>query len=219
MLSYYTPSFDTMYSMKDSCCTLYIVRHGETDWNMKGLVQGHTDIPLNKKGEMQAGELGKMLNHLRFNVAFSSDLLRAKQTAEIILLEKAIAVQTTKALRERYFGSYEGIIVQELDKKIKQFIHASQHMQSEIESDESLMKRLIPFLREVSVGYPGKKVLMTTHGGVMRALLIRLGFGTDETLPFGSIKNTAFIKLESDGIDFFVRETYGIEKKSKFSAP
>src|SRR5574340_48950 len=89
-------------------CTLYIVRHGQTEWNVKKLMQGHTDIPLNKEGETQAREMAKKLRRIHFAAAYSSDLLRAKQTAELITLEKKIVVKTTKALRERFYGRLEG---------------------------------------------------------------------------------------------------------------
>ena len=63
------------------------------------------------------------------------------------------------------------------------------------------------------IGNPGKTILVVSHGGVMRYLLIHLGFGTYTNLPTGSIGNTAYIKLETDGVDFFVKETKGITKK------
>jgi len=198
---------------------LYIVRHGETDWNIKGLLQGHTDVPLNKSGEEQAKNLAKKLNKVNFAIAFSSDLLRAKKTAEIIALEKKIAVRTTKALRERYFGHFEGTKWRE-DKQyqqlIKKFLKLSHEERfknkpyKDTETDEELIGRLIPFLREVAVAYPKKNVLVVTHGAVMRVLLTHLGFvGPDELIP-GQISNTAYIILDSDGVDFFVKETFGI---------
>jgi len=100
---------------------LYIVRHGETDWNVKELLQGHADIPLNKFGEEQAKQLAKKLTKVNFAIAFTSDLLRAKKTAEIIALEKKIVVRTTKTLRERYFGHFEGTKWRE-DKYYQQLI-------------------------------------------------------------------------------------------------
>ncbi|HEX7542481.1 MAG TPA: phosphoglycerate mutase family protein, partial [Patescibacteria group bacterium] len=83
------------------------------------------------------------------------------------------------------------------------------------ESDEKLMVRFIPFLRQVAVAYPGKNILMVAHGGVMQVFLIHLGYGTYITLPSGSIDNTAYIRLESDGVDFFIKETDGIKLKIK----
>ena len=197
-------------------CTLYLVRHGETDWNKKKLIQGVTDVPLNKKGERQAEELAQKLTGVKFDAVFSSVLLRAKRTAEIISLEKKLAVKTTKALRERFFGQFEGLSYTRYNKKIvsllKEYRLRAKKIR-ELEGDEEMMARLIPFLREVAVGYFGKSVLMLSHGGIMRAFLIHLGFATYETLPSGSISNLAYVKLRCDGVDFFIEETEGVKTK------
>src|SRR3989339_1397072 len=97
-----------MRILRNNYCHLYLVRHGETEWNVQKIIQGHKDIPLNQKGEKQARRLAKKLVKIKFGVVFSSDLLRAKRTAEIVVLEKKIAVKTTKTLRERHFGRFEG---------------------------------------------------------------------------------------------------------------
>lgn len=210
--------------MPDNYCSFYIVRHGQTEWNVKRLLQGHTDIPLTEKGKKEARQLAKKFRRINFDAVFSSDLLRAKQTAEIIALERKIAVRTTQALRERSFGRFEGINWRE-DKKyqklIKDFLRLPKEEKfkksphPEIETDERLISRFITFIREIAVAYPGGNVLVVTHGGVMRAFLLHLGFGDEESLPAGSIKNLAYIKLETDGVDFFIKETFGIEKKEK----
>lgn len=207
---------------KKNYCTFYIVRHGETQWNVKELLQGHSDVPLNKKGEWQARELTKQFKNIHFAVAFSSDLLRAKRTAEIIALEKKIAVKTTKALRERWFGRFEGVKWrehQEFSHLFDNFLKLSYQQRfkkkpyKDTESDEELMVRFINFLREVAVGYPGKNVLVVTHGAVMKTFLIHLGFADEKQLRPGSVGNTAYIKALSDGVDFFIKETFGVEKK------
>lgn len=200
----------------------YIVRHGETDWNVKKLVQGHTDIPLNQKGESQAKQVGKKLQHIYFDAVFSSDLLRAKRTAEIIALERKIEVRTTRDLRERFFGRLEGKSWAGAESELKslweKLVHLTDedrrlHQLEKVESNKDIMKRFIPFLKEIAVAYQEKNILVVTHGGIMRAFLLSVGFGTEKNLPSGSIDNLAYIKLESDGMDFFIRETYGIKKK------
>lgn len=201
--------------------TIYLVRHGETEWNEKGFIQGHTDIPLNIKGEKQALELAKKLRTVNFSAAFSSDLLRAKKTAEIIALEKKLTIKTTEALRERYFGKYEGKHFSFLHKdEVKKLLSNYEKLARKshpgvesVETDEELIKRFIPFIREVAVGYLGKNVLMVTHGGVIRWFLIHLGYANVKTLPPGSISNTAFVRLDSDGVDFFIKEVSGITKR------
>ncbi len=196
-------------------CTLYIVRHGETDWNVCHLVQGQSDIPLNKNGEWQAKEMGKKLRRIHFTAAFSSDLLRTKKTTELIILEKEIAIQTTKVLRERNYGRLEGKSWLTDSQELKLLWEKTYTLTDEqrkkyrlekVENNEDLMKRFIPFIRELAIAYPDKNVLIVTHGGLMRAFLNHLGF----MIESGSIKNTAYIKLVSDGVDFFVKETYGV---------
>lgn len=202
---------------KSNYCKFYIVRHGETEWNAKGLLQGHTDIPLSETGIAQAKEIAKELKNVRFDKAYSSDLLRAQKTAEIIVLERKLAVETTKELRERMHGKYEGKPASNLEKvrKITKKLTDKQRfaykIDEKIESDEEVVTRLITFIREVAVGNPGKIILLATHGGIMRAFLIHLGIGTYKNLSAYSIKNTAYIQLRSDGIDFFVDKTKGIE--------
>ena len=203
--------------------TIYIVRHGETEWNIKHLMQGHLDSPLTQAGEQQAKDIALRLKHIHFDEVFSSDLFRAKRTAETIILERKIAIKTTQALRERNYGVFEGKVYDEynqaLQKLLVQYKTRSEqdkvfYKSHGVETTDQSIARLITFLRELAVSYSGKTILVVSHGGVMRYLLIHLGFGTYKTLPSGSIANTAYIKLASDGVDFFVKETKGITKIS-----
>src|SRR5262245_33677433 len=101
-------AIESMMMKNNILTTFVIVRHGETDWNKKKLIQGQTNISLNETGEKQAKKIATKFKEINFDLAFSSDLLRAKRTTEIIALEKHLAVETTKALRERTFGKLEG---------------------------------------------------------------------------------------------------------------
>ncbi len=207
---------------KNNYCTLYIVRHGETVWNVQKLLQGQKDSRLTEKGIEQAQDLAKKFKTMSFDAIFSSDLLRAKRTAEILAVEHNLAIQTNKLLRERHFGRLEGTKISDLDngsdKLFEKFQTLSSKERSRFrfaneENDEEIVSRFITFLREVSVTHAGKRILVVSHGGIMRVFLIHVGFATYEQLPHGAIDNTAYIKLESDGVDFFVRETVGIHKK------
>ena len=198
--------------------TIYIVRHGETTWNVKRKMQGHKDSPLTKKGIEQAKDIKKELDNIHFYRVFSSDLLRAKKTAEIIALEKKLAVTTTKALRERSFGKYEGTTVKEMQSLITKLKKSSKkkfsyEMIDDVENNEQLLLRLIPFLREVAIAYKGKNILVVSHGGVMKLLLIHFGSASYDNYEKLFVKNTSYIKLESDGVDFFIKETKGISKE------
>lgn len=201
--------------------TFYIVRHGETDWNARGVIQGHVDIPLNSSGKEQATALGKQLDMVDFDLVFSSDLKRAKETAELITLERSLAVATTQLLREKKFGSIEGKLVSELDELDKLVASFSDEQkvthkpEPDVESDAEVIARVLTFLREVAVRSPAKTILVVSHGAVLRTLLIHLGVFTYENSRSNSIANTAYITVQSDGIDFFVQEMYGITKKKK----
>lgn len=206
---------------KSKYCTLYLVRHGQTEWNVRGLLQGHGDSPLTGEGIKQAKTLAGRLKRINFAACYSSDLLRAYRTAEILLLEKKLAIKTTQALRERRFGKkYEGkhhdLINQDIKIYFEKYKHISDSQRTKLklvpdmESIEESLSRVLVFLREMAVAYIGQNVLIVTHGGIMRHLLIHLGFGDHNSLTYGAISNNALIVLQSDGVDFFVKKTSGI---------
>lgn len=94
---------------------LWIVRHGQTDWNTRLLIQGWTDIPLNSTGREQARKLHAYISGIRFHRIFSSDLLRAYETAQILSGNRPEQIEKTDSLRERCFGDAEGRPRNELD--------------------------------------------------------------------------------------------------------
>lgn len=205
--------------------TFYIVRHGQTEWNVQRRLQGHLDSPLTEQGVKDA-ELCRMeLANVEFDQAFSSDSLRAKRTAEIITLERELAVKTTELLRERNMGKYEGKVIDEVERELQEIIQRIERLShaerlkakwsEDQESDEDLIARFITFLREASVAYDDQTVLVVSHSGMLRALLIHLGYADYDTLPHGAIKNCGYLVLESDGVDFFIKETCRIEKSEK----
>ncbi|EKE14925.1 MAG: hypothetical protein ACD_12C00243G0001 [uncultured bacterium] len=197
--------------MKDrNFCTIYLTRHGETEWNEKKLIQGHSDIPLNKKGELQAKQLGKELEDVHFDAVFSSDLLRAKNSAEIITLENKLPIVATNALKERFFGRFEGKPLEDLVQTIGEVMTVSKEKQKrlkiyDVESDDDILLRLLPFIKKVASDYSGKNVLMVTHGGLLRAFLKFMDFKIPKYSDH-PMKNTGYLIIESDGIEFKLRE-------------
>lgn len=196
--------------------TFYLVRHGETEWNVKGLIQGTADSPLTPQGISQAKNLAKKFNDIRFDLVFSSDLLRAKRTAEIIAEEKKLANSTTKLLRERYFGPLEGksnVLFKEWDDALQELAEDERYSYKHlgvVESDKEVIDRFMVFIRELAVRFPGKKVLAVTHGGIIRTILKRLG--NLENIPkHGAVGNTAYIKLLTDGSDIFIKDIVGVK--------
>ena len=149
--------------------TLYFVRHGQTDWNVQGKLQGHADIPLNDAGRMEAAGLSKKICAINFDLCFSSDLQRAIETAQILTATRPLAIKLIPALRERNFGLWEGRLFSELleyEKRGQPF--------PEIETDEEIQKRTSSLLDEIVNNYPGATILVVTHGGVIRSLLAHL---------------------------------------------
>lgn len=202
--------------MAQKLTTIYIVRHGETEWNVRRIIQGHSDSPLTKKGIAQAKALARRFKTLHFDAIFSSDLVRAKRTAEIIALEKRLAIETTRVLREQFFGKYEGAKRDDyysLFEKWNEMTDRKRHrfkISEDVESNEEAVIRFITFLREIAVAYSGKTVLVVSHGAIMRYFLIHLGHMTyDDMLAFD---NRGLLKLESDGVDFFIKEIKGLRK-------
>ena len=200
----------------ENACKFIIVRHGETEWNVKHLLQGHEDSPLTANGISQAKAVAKELHNETFDLAFSSDLLRAKRTAEIIAMEHNLTVTATRALRERHLGKLEGqpsellrqfdVLLEKMDDQ-ERFSHA---IDDDVESDEELVFRLITCIREIAILNPGKCILIATHGGAMTALLIHLGYFSYRTIPRNAVQNTARFELFSDGTQFVIGARKGI---------
>ena len=87
---------------------LYIIRHGKTDWNVLHKLQGRTDVPLNDEGRRMAEAAREEYRDVHFDVCFCSPLVRARETAEILLRGRDVPVLTDDRLMEMSFGSYEG---------------------------------------------------------------------------------------------------------------
>ncbi|MFA5131137.1 MAG: histidine phosphatase family protein [Patescibacteria group bacterium] len=209
-------------SIDKNFCTLYLVRHGETEWNAAHIVQGIKDSPLTQQGIRQVEATAKELKHVPFAAIFSSDSSRAEKTAEIIRLERELAIETTRELRERNFGKFEGKPSSEfktaflkMNERIADLSVEEQKknkLASDIESDDELVSRFITKLREIAVAYPGQTVLVTSHGGPIRQFLMHTGYYKYGELPGDALLNAGYVKVLCDGVDFIIKEVKGIKK-------
>ena len=158
---------------------LYIVRHGETDWNKLRKVQGSVDIPLNEYGRHLAKGTAKGFEQIHFDLAYTSPLLRAKETAEIILENRETPLYTDERLREINFGIYEGMICDSSNDSEqfwafdKMFTKPEEFVPVEGESIEELNCRTGEFLEELKTKFQGqnKQILIVSHGATLNALL------------------------------------------------
>lgn len=182
--------------MSKAACTLYLVRHGETEWNQKGRVQGHTDIALSLAGELQAKERGDYFKDTVFHAAFSSDLCRAERTAEILIQDRELQLNRSSALREQSWGMWEGHSFDELrhqfGKEFNAYTGTLEHPVPTVESHLATANRVVPFLLETAVSFPDKTLLVVTHGGVLKSLVYYLGL---EEYAKYSFSNLAFMKV------------------------
>ena len=207
---------------EENYCTLYLVRHGETEWNVKNINQGQSESFLTENGIQQAKETAEKLRDVKFDAIFSSDLDRTYKTAEIIKLDRELVIQTSKLLRERAYGSFEGkhdsVLKTTLKDKLKERENLSEseydsfRIAPDIETTEELLARFLIKLREIAVAYPNKNVLVVGHAGPIRNFLIRVGYAERKNLPGGSFKQGGYVKVLSDGVNFFVKEVHGIKE-------
>ena len=154
---------------------IYLVRHGETDWNQAGLLQGQTDIALNAQGLEQAREAAERLKEVPFEIAFCSPLIRAKRTAETIIDDRKITLTTDERLRELNFGPWEGVDIRTIkDAASQPFTNPGSYIPPEgAESFAQLYKRSGEFVDQVLLPLEGtyETVLVVAHGGVNRSIL------------------------------------------------
>lgn len=158
--------------------TFYIVRHGQTNWNILGKTQGHGNSDLTPKGEEQAKELAESLceNH-NIDYIFSSDLGRAVQTAEILGKSLNIEVNETPALREMGFGKWEGLLIDEIKNEYADVYKTwrnEPHLVNipEGETLHVIKERVDNFISELNEKYDNKHILLVTHSVTVRVMLL-----------------------------------------------
>jgi len=157
-----------------STTKLCLIRHGETTWNVERRLQGHTDIPLNTKGILQARQMAQALKNtkLLFDVLYTSDLKRAADTANAIVELFGVEARVDSALRERHFGALQGLLIQEaplLQPAIWQ-AHLARDVEHELEGGESIRQfalRVQTVLDKIQEQHSGKTILLVSHGGTL----------------------------------------------------
>lgn len=153
-----------------------LVRHGETAWNAERRLQGHTDIPLNDTGLVQARATAASLAAERFDAAYSSDLTRARQTAAAIAERCGLELAFDAALRERHYGSFQALTYDEARARFPDDYHRFETRDPEFtfpEGGESLRQfaaRIHGTLEGIARRHPDGTVLIVTHGGVLDML-------------------------------------------------
>jgi uncharacterized phosphatase len=156
-----------------------LIRHGETDWNAIGRIQGRTDVPLNSKGILQAEECGQFFKTSQWDVIITSPLKRAKLTAEIINRSLFVPLVEMDELKEKCFGDAEGMTLQERRIAFPDNIYPNQ------EDESSLTIRVMSALDKIKQKYGDSRLLVVAHGAVINSILAHL---SDGELGFGKTK-------------------------------
>lgn len=173
--------------MSDQATHVLVLRHGETSWNRDGRIQGHTDIALNARGLAQARSLAQALHDEPLTAIYSSDLKRARQTAEHIAQGRGVPVLEEPELRERAFGRFEGLNWTRINEDFPQ--DAARWRQREpdfpVGGGETLSvfsARCEAALRRLIARHAGASIAVVAHGGVLDCFY-RLANGLDLQAP------------------------------------
>lgn len=148
---------------------IWLVRHGQTDWNLEGRLQGQLDVPLNEAGLEQANQLAATLAGKKFSALFSSDLMRARQTAEIISMVVGLPIHFDRRLREISQGQFEGMLFSEVVEKFESALEdrARNPVNSRLPGGESVAELATRFrncMDEIACSNFRAPVLVVAHG-------------------------------------------------------
>ena len=171
---------------------LYLVRHGETDWNRARRIQGSTDIPLNDLGRAQAREAGGLLARRRFDAVVASPLSRAAETGAIIAVRLGLAPpELAPEVSERRYGDAEGLTGEQVEARFPPGTPVPGR-----ESRGALVGRVLPALATIAARYgDGASVVVATHGAVIRAVVTHVA--GDDVLHLGTpIRNGSIHSFE-----------------------
>lgn len=182
-----------------------VVRHGETDWNLSGILQGWIDVPINEAGRRQAREFAAAHGGTGFAMVWSSPLVRASETAEIIARTLGLPPpRCHDGLKERHFGAVQGVPKAELGELnevlLQQILRRNPAAHFEAgETTDAFADRVLAAVSEIGARHAGERVLVITHGWVMDVITRHVS-----ALPRSAIlslkrKNGESIWLEADG--------------------
>ena len=173
---------------------IYIVRHGQTEYNVIGRYGGRIDVPLNDNGIKQAHELHEILKDIKFDLVFSSPLHRALQTAEIICDNEIIK---DDRIIERDNGELEGKLKSEI--KVFPDFNDPEEKRYNIENIVDFRNRIYSFFKDISENYKGKNILVVTHAGVgIYARCFFEGEPQDNNYMSYKMGNCEVLKYEND---------------------
>jgi phosphoserine phosphatase len=196
---------------------IYLVRHGESVLNKQGILSGQVDPELTDEGRAQVRRTKQELKDVKFDVAYSSKMIRAMETADILYGKPLPDTNRLHGLRERSFGSWDGKPDQLMiaGNKIRHSLPHEEGMHfkhvPDMESDHELTERFIPVLEAIAQANIGKTILIAAHGGVIRTAIMKLAKLTYKELPAQSFRNAGYTVLDYTDSKFKVVSISGVE--------
>ena len=179
---------------------IILIRHGETEWNSQQRMQGHSNSDLSSVGQAQIQALGQWMKIVPFDQIYSSDSLRAKQTAEAITQFSGHELKIDLRLREKNLGVFEGLTSEEARERHPEVFRlfktaGSKYVIDEGESTQQLQDRALEIVEEIRIKHPEERVLLVTHGGFIRVVMKHsLGLSLETPTRF-LIRNTGVFRL------------------------
>jgi alpha-ribazole phosphatase len=194
----------TWQKWSDELKRIYLIRHGETDWNVEGRWQGNLDVPLGEIGHQQAQALAQSLKDRPITAIYSSDLMRAWKTAESLAQAKEMTSHRDARLRELNLGVFQGLTHEEIRMKYsaEDDAMAADYMDyvvPEGESRRAMQERAFEIWHEIVAREPGPEIAVFSHGGTIRMLLMKLFPEEMERLTKVRIFNTSVTTIDTDG--------------------
>ena len=179
---------------------IILIRHGETVWNSQQRMQGHSNSDLSSVGQAQIQALGQWMKIVPFDHIYSSDSLRAKQTAEAITQFSGHDLKIDIRLREKNLGVFEGLTSEEARERHPEVFRlfktaGSKYVIDEGESTKQLQDRALEIVDEIRIKHPEESVLLVTHCGFIRVVMKHsLGLSLETPTRF-LIRNTGVFRL------------------------
>lgn len=168
---------------------IYLIRHGETDWNRQGKIQGHIDIPLNEIGLAQGKRLLPIIRGLKIKYVLSSDLIRAQETAHAFAKPLGLGIELDTRLREIHLGDLQGRTFESLGQRLSRIPLSDQEVvKLNGEKGSDVLKRSKAAIEDYIFNETElrNEVAIVSHGGVIRRIIHMIVGGTELPPPVGN---------------------------------
>lgn len=201
-------------------CELYLFRHGQSESNTLHVMDGQTlNASLTEYGKEELRVVAENFKNIHFDAVFSSDLNRALQTAEILKAHRELAIKATAMLREKHYGIYEGKSYDEYKEVVKHVFPElkegfkifwtkekfNYRPHDSVETYSEAGTRYITELREIALGYVGKRVMVVGHGSGLRSFIVKALGENFENTPSQGFRNGEHCIVLSDGVEFIFK--------------